>query len=127
MTEPRQLSRRERQIMDVVYARTEASVAEVWESLPDRPSRTAVRTLLRILEEKGHLRHEKRGRQFIYQPVRPRQRAGQSAFRSVLSTFFDGSLEKAVAAHLAHPDADLAPDEIERLTELINDARKREA
>ncbi len=85
-----------------------------------------MRTLLRILEEKGHLRHQKRGRQFIYQPVRPRQRAGQSAFRGVLSTFFDGSLEKAVAAHLAQPDAELSSDEIERLTELINEARKRE-
>ena len=127
MTEPDQLSRRERQIMDIVYARAKASALEVWEVMPDRPSQTAVRTLMRILEEKGHLRHEKRGRQFIYQPVRPRQRAGQSAFRSVLSTFFDGSLEKAVAAHLAQPDANLSPEEIERLTELINEAKKREA
>jgi predicted transcriptional regulator len=127
MTEPDQLSRRERQIMDIVYARAKASALEVWEAMPDRPSQTAVRTLMRILEEKGHLRHEKRGRQFIYQPVRPRRRAGQSAFCSVLSTFFDGSLEKAVAAHLAQPDANLSPEEVERLTELINEAKKREA
>jgi predicted transcriptional regulator len=126
MEETRHLSRRERQIMDIVYGRGSASAIEVWQDLTDRPSRTAVRTLLRILEEKGHLRHEKRGRQFVYQPVRPRQRAGESAFRGVLTTFFDGSLEKAVAAHLARPDAELSTDEIDRLAELINEARKRE-
>jgi predicted transcriptional regulator len=127
MDEQNQLSRRERQIMDVVYARDEAPAAEVWQNLPDRPSRTAVRTLLRILEEKGHLRHKKRGRQFIYQPTRPRQRAGQSALQRVLHTFFDGSLEKAVAAHLAQPGSQLSPDELERLLSLINDARQKEA
>jgi len=127
MDEQNQLSRRERQIMDVVYARGEAPAAEVWQNLPDRPSRTAVRTLLRILEEKGHLRHEKRGRQFIYQPTRPRRRAGQSALQRVLQTFFDGSLEEAVAAHLAQPGSQLSPDELERLVSLINDARQKEA
>ena len=126
MNETHQLSRRERQIMDVVYARGEATAVNVWEDLDDRPSQTAVRTLLRILEEKGHLRHEKRGRHFVYQPVRPRRRAGQSAFRSVLSTFFDGSLEKAVAAHLAHPDANLSREELKRLIGLIDEARKKE-
>ena len=127
MHEQNQLSRRERQIMDIVYARAEASANEVWHTLPDPPSQTAVRTLLRILEDKGHLRHEKRGRQFIYQPTRPRRRAGQSALQRVLHTFFDGSLEKAVAAHLAHPSAELSPEELERLLNLINQARQKEA
>lgn len=127
MDEQAHLSRRERQIMDIIYARAEASATEVWQALADRPSRTAVRTLLRILEEKGHLRHEKRGRQFIYRPTRPRRRAGQSALQRVLHTFFDGSLEKAVAAHLGHPASELSPEELERLLHLINEARKKEA
>lgn len=126
MDDQNQLSRRERQIMNVVYARSQASATQVWQDLPDPPSRTAVRTLLRILEEKGSLRHEKRGREFIYEPTRPRQRAGQSALRGVLHTFFDGSLEKAVAAHLAHPDANPSPEELKRLVGLIDEAREKE-
>ena len=113
------LSRRERQIMNVIYARGAASATEVWQAIPDPPSRTAVRTILRILEEKGHLRHRKRGREFIYRPVRPRGRAGRSAFRRVLETFFDGSLEKAVAAHLADPSVELTEEETERLIRLV--------
>ena len=124
--EQSQLSRRERQIMNVIYARGEASASEVWEALPDRPSRTAVRTLLRILEEKGRLGHRKRGREFIYRPTRPRTRAGRSALLGVLETFFDGSLEKAVAAHLADPGVKLSPEELERLARLVRDARRRE-
>ena len=120
------LSRRERQIMDVVYACGEAPAAEVVKRIPDPPTRTAVRTMLRILEEKGHLRHRKEGREFIYQPTRARQRAGQSALRGVLATFFDGSLEKAVAAHLADPAAEPTPDELKRLARLIREAKKRE-
>jgi predicted transcriptional regulator len=119
------LSRRERQIMDVVYARGEASAGEVHAALPDAPSRTAVRTLLRILEEKGHLKHRQEGLTYIYQPTRPRGRAGRSALRRVLETFFDGSLEKAVAAHLADDAARLSPEELARLAVLINQARKR--
>ena len=120
------LSRRERQIMSVIYARGEASASEVWEALPDRPSQTAVRTLLRILEEKGRLGHRKQGRRFIYRPTKPRTRAGRSAFQGVLATFFDGSLEKAVAAHLADPGVKLSPDELERLARLVRDARQQE-
>ncbi|MHC4399205.1 MAG: BlaI/MecI/CopY family transcriptional regulator [Planctomycetota bacterium] len=126
MDERNQLSRRERQIMSVVYARGEASATEVWQSLSDRPSRTAVRTLLRILEEKGHLRHRKQGREFIYRPVRPRGRAGRSALHGVIETFFDGSLEKAVAAHLSDPGIEIPPEELKRLAQLIREARKRE-
>ena len=122
---PLYLSRRERQIMDVIYACGEASAAEVVERIPDPPTRTAVRTMLRILEEKGHLKHRKRGREFIYQPTRPRQRAGQSALRGVLATFFEGSLEKAVAAHLADPATEPTPEELKRLARLIREAKKR--
>ncbi len=126
MDEQTQLSRRQRQIMDTIYGRGKATATEVWQDLPDRPSRTAVRTLLRILEEKGLLRHQKQGRQFVYQPTRPRGRAGQTAFRRVLSTFFDGSLEKAVAAHLANPNSQLSADELQRLAGLIEEARNKE-
>jgi BlaI family transcriptional regulator, penicillinase repressor len=118
------LSRRERQIMDIVYERGEASAQEVQAGLPDPPSNTAVRTLLRILETKGHLKHRQEGMKYIYRPSRPRGRAGRSALRRVLQTFFDGSLEKAVAAHLGDPATDLSPAELERLTELIRQARQ---
>jgi len=119
------LSRRERQIMDVVYARGRATATEVLEGLADPPSRTAVRTFLRILEEKGHLRHRKEGREFVYQPIRPRWSAGKSAFRRVLNVFFGGSLEKAVAAHVADPDAELTQAELRRLAQLIREARRK--
>jgi len=119
------LSRRERQIMDIVYARGSASATEVLNDMPDAPSRATARTLLRILEQKGHLRHSKQGRQFVYAPIRPRRRAGRSALRRVLSTFFDGSLEQAVAAHLSEPDAKLSKDELARLADLIRRARRK--
>ena len=119
------LSRRERQIMDVIYGRGAATAVEVVENLPDPPSKTAVRTLMRILEEKGHLKHVQRGREFVYQPTRPRLRAGRSAFQRVLATFFEGSLEKAVAAHLSDSAADLSAEELQRLADLIQEARKQ--
>ena len=119
-----QLSRRERQIMDVVYARGEATAADVHAGLADPPSYTAVRTLLRILEAKGHLKHRQAGAKYVYRPSRPRDDAGLSALQRVLHTFFDGSLEKAVAAHLGEA-ADLAPDELGRLADLIHQARKK--
>ena len=119
-----QLSRRERQIMDVVYALGKASATEVLDHLADPPSRTAVRTFLRILEDKGHLKHDKRGREYVYHPTRLRRRAGQSAMRRVVETFFEGSLERAVSAHLADPSALLSRDELTRLARLVREARK---
>jgi predicted transcriptional regulator len=119
------LSRRERQIMDVIYARGEATATDVVENMPDPPTRTTVRTMLRILEEKGHLSHRKEGREFVYRPTHARPRAGQSALRRVLRTFFDGSLAKAVAMHLADPDNKLSDEEMERLTDLVRQARKK--
>jgi BlaI family transcriptional regulator, penicillinase repressor len=127
MSEPADLnlSRRERQIMDIVYARGEASASDVLNDMPDPPTRTAVRTMLRILEEKGHLAHKKKGREFIYQPTRARTRAGLSALRRVVQTFFEGSLEKAVAVHLSDPKSELSGDELKRLADLIRQARRK--
>ncbi|MGA2253892.1 MAG: BlaI/MecI/CopY family transcriptional regulator [Thermoguttaceae bacterium] len=120
----RDLSRRERQILDIVYARGAATAVQVVEDMADPPSRTAVRTLLRILEGKGHLKHHKDGKTYIYRPRRARTQAGQFALRRVLQTFFDGSLEQAVAAHLADEQSNLSPDELQRTVSLIRQARK---
>ena len=124
MTDDLGLSRRERQIMDVVYTRGEATATDVLDALEDPPSRTAVRTFLRILEEKGHLKHRTRGREYVFRPVKARGPVGRSAFRRVLETFYDGSLEKAVAAHLNDPRADVEGDELKRLLELIREAKR---
>jgi predicted transcriptional regulator len=119
------LSRRERQIMEIVYRCGQASAAEVVAELPDPPSKTAVRTLLRILEEKGHLKHRQEGLAYVYVPAHSRTQAAKSAFRRVLHTFFEGSLEKAVAAHLGDDAADLSAAELARLADLIRQARKK--
>ena len=118
------LSRRERQIMDIVYARGEASAAIVHAALPDPPSYSAVRALLAILVNKGHLRHRAEEGRYIYAPTRRRAQAGRSALRRVLDTFFEGSLEKGVAALLQGADANLSPEELQRLGQLIQQARK---
>jgi predicted transcriptional regulator len=121
---PLKLSRRERQIMDVLYARGQATVAEVLENLHDPPSYSAVRALLGILETKGHVKHLPDGPRYIYQPVVSRQKAGQSVMRQVLQVFYGGSLEKAMAALLDASEAKLAPEQRERLEELIRQSRK---
>ena len=118
------LSARERQIMDIVYARSEASATNVLGDLPDALSRASVRTFLRILEDKGHLTHRKSGREFIYRPIQARKSVGRSAMSRVVSTFFGGSIEQALAAHLTDPKARLSDDELARLNKLIRQARK---
>jgi len=118
------LSRRERQIMDIIFALGQASVTAVVDNMTDPPTSTTVRTMMRILEEKGHLAHHKNGREFIYTPTKPRGHVGKSALNRVLGTFFEGSLEKAVAAHLTD-DNGPSPEELERLAGLIRDARKQ--
>lgn len=126
MSDLSQLSRRERQIMEVIYAKGEATATDVLEAMPDAPTRTAVRTFLRILEDKGQLTHDKRGREFVFHPVRARERTGQSAFGRVLQTFFGGSLEKAVASYLADPDSEISAMELRRLSALINQTRRKD-
>ena len=118
------LSRRERQIMDIMYARGRASVSEVHETIPDAPSYSAVRALMRILEEKGHLKHETQGNRYIYLPTRSRKEASRSAVHRLLQTFFDGSREQALAALLAVSPSRPTPEELDRLAKLIEDARK---
>lgn len=123
-TSPHLLSRRERQIMDIVYSQGEASAAAVHTALPDPPSYSSVRALMAILVEKGHLRHRSAGGRYIYSPTRRRTQVGRSALRRVLDTFFEGSLEKAVAAILQGSDGNLPQAELKRLSELIQQARK---
>ncbi len=120
------LSRRERQIMDILYRQGRASAAEVLAGLPDPPGYSAVRALLRILEEKGHVRHEGEGKRYVYLPMQPRQNAAQSALRQVLHTFFGGSIENAVATLLSDQDTQLSEEELARLADLIDQAREGE-
>jgi BlaI family transcriptional regulator, penicillinase repressor len=124
MTKERELSRRERQIMDVLHARSKATAKEVQEALKDPPSYSAVRALLRILEDKGHIKHRQEGNRYIYLPRGSREKASQSALRRVVSTFFGGSARLTIAALLDEADAELGPEEIERLKTLISDAKK---
>lgn len=119
-----ELSRRERQIMDIVYARGRASAAEVHQAMTDAPSYSAVRTLLGILEQKGQLRHEAAGKKYIYLPTTSPRSAGQSAMRRLLNTFFGGSTEKAMAALLQNSDTRPDDQELGRLAKLIEQVRK---
>ena len=119
------LSRRERQIMDVLYQLGEATAADVQERLPEPPSYSAVRAMLRILEDKGHVRHHEDGPRYVYAPVVARDKARKSAVTHLLRTFFDGSVEQAMAALLDGSDRALSRDEIDRLSTLI-EQRKRE-
>ncbi len=123
---PPALSRRERQIMDILYAHPApgASVANVLAALPDPPSYSAVRALLRILEDKGHARHRNDKGKYLYIPTTPRPQAAKAALRRVLETFFAGSLENALAAHLADPATALSRAELRRLAALIQEAKK---
>ena len=125
MTDPNQLSRRERQIMDVVFAGQVVSVQEICAALPDPPTPMAVRRMLAILMEKKYLRRKKRGREFMYFPQQSKKRAGLKALRKVLATYFDGSVDAALAMHLEKPGANLTDEDIDRLTSLINDLSKK--
>jgi predicted transcriptional regulator len=119
------LSRRERQIMDVLYQLGEATAAEVQERLPEPPSYSAVRAMLRILEDKGHIAHHEDGPRYVYTPTVARDTARRSAVSHLLKTFFDGSVEQAMAALLDGAERKLSRDEIDRLSHLI-EQRKRE-
>jgi predicted transcriptional regulator len=119
-----QFSRRERQIMEILYRLGRASVADVLRELPDEPSYSAVRAHLRILEEKGHVQHEEKDLRYVYLPVVTRERARRSALRSMLDTFFGGSAEEMVAALLDRPTKRLSSEELDRMAALIDKARK---
>jgi predicted transcriptional regulator len=118
------LSRRERQIMDVLFRRGRATAAEVMADLPSDAGNSTVRTQLRVLERKGHVRHEQDGLRFVYTPVVARRAARKSALRHVIDTFFDGSPEKAVAALLGGEAAKLSDEQFDRIAEMIAKARK---
>ena len=119
------LSRRERQIMDIIYQLGQASAAEVLENMPDAPSYSAVRAMLRLLEEKGYLKHDTDGPRYVFVPTVNRDKARKSALQQMLQTFFDGSTEEAVATLLSMSRARLSKDELDRLSEMIEEARKK--
>lgn len=118
------LSKRERQIMDIVFQAGEVSASEVHAQLPDAPTYTAVRTMMRLLEDKGLLRHRVDGRKFIYSTRKSPAVAGRSAMKRVLEVFFGGSLENAVAAHLNDPGMRLDAHDLDRLRDVIDEAEE---
>src|SRR6478735_9048039 len=119
------LTRRERQIMDIIFARGEATAAEVNAALPDQPSYSTVRTLLRILEEKGHLKHREDGQRFVYIPTTTRAAESKSALKRVVQTFFSGSLADAVAALVDTADGKLPAAELKRIEAIIKKAKTK--
>jgi predicted transcriptional regulator len=121
---PNALSRRERQIMDILYRLERASVGQVLAEIAGKPSYSTVRAQLRVLEEKGHVRHEEHGLRYVYVPAVPREVARRSALRHLVETFFDGSTEKVVAALLGGEVARISPEELDRLARLISKGRK---
>jgi predicted transcriptional regulator len=121
------LSRRERQIMDILYSRGRATASDVQAALPDPPSYSAVRAMLRILEDKGHIRHEQDGPRYLYRPTVARDNAKRSALHHLLQTFFDGSREQAISALLDDSSSRLSEAELERLARLIDRARRNGA
>ena len=121
---PTTLARRERQIMDVLYRAGRATAAEVMAALPGEPNSSTVRTQLRVLEEKGHVRHDEEGLRFVYAPAVPRHAARKSALKHLVETFFDGSAEQVVAAVLGGEASRLSDEDLKRIAALVADARK---
>src|SRR5437762_1251267 len=113
------LARRERQIMDILYRRGRATAGDVMAELSGDPNYSTVRTQLRVLEEKGHVRHEEQGLRYVYEPAVPRSSARKSAMRHMVETFFDGSAENAVAALLGGEGAKLSNDQLDRIADLV--------
>ena len=124
MTDHRDLSRRERQILDILYKHGRATAADVQAALPEPPSYSAVRALLRILEDKGHVRHEQDGPRYMYLPTVAHDNAQRSALRHILQTFFNGSAEQAISALLDDTSGRMSPAELDRLARMIDTARK---
>ena len=124
MLKLQQLSRRERQIMDILYQGGKASAADVLAAMPDPPSYSAVRAMLRVLEEKGHVKHQEEGLKYVYAPVVARDKAKRSSVKHVMETFFNGSAEQIVAALLDVSSTRLTRDELDRMAEMIEKAKK---
>ncbi|MBL8854966.1 MAG: BlaI/MecI/CopY family transcriptional regulator [Planctomycetaceae bacterium] len=124
MKQPEKLSRRERQIMDTVFALGEATVNQIVANIPDPPTPMAVRRMMHILEQKGCLKRRLEGREVVYAPKEAKTKAGRSAFQRVLETFFGGSLEEALAAHLHASRESISDEERARLISLIENARE---
>lgn len=124
MAKASELSRRERQIMDAVFELEEATVNQVVEAIPDPPTAMAVRRMMHILEEKGHLKRRENGREVIYAPRESKEKAGRGAFQKVIETFFGGSLEQALAAHLHSRKDAVTEEERQRLITLIEQAKR---
>jgi BlaI family transcriptional regulator, penicillinase repressor len=120
-----ELGRRERQIMEIIHKRGRASAADVHGDLPDPPTYTAVRGMLRILEDKGYLRHEQEGPRYVYSPTADPRRVGHSALKHLVSTFFDGSASSVVAAMVGLYEKDLEEDDIEKLQLMLDRARRK--
>ncbi len=120
------LSRRERQIMDVIYQNGTATVSEVQQAIPDSPNYSSVRAILGILENKGYVRHKKNGRAYVYSPVIKRKQASNQMLKQMVNTFFDGSVENVVAALISMKSSQLSEDDFERLSKLIDDYREKE-
>ena len=123
MSDASEPSRRERQIMDVVFAQGEATVNQIAAALPDPPTAMAVRRMMHILEEKGFLKRRQDGREVIYSPKQSKERAGKKALQHVIDTFFGGALDEALAAHLTGRGA-VTPEQLARMNQLIDQARK---
>ena len=120
------LSRRERQIMQVIFAHGSATAKQIVNEIPDAPSRTAIRTTLSILVDKNLLKYKRVGREFVYSPTRSREKASRGALQNVLSTFFGGSIEDLVASHFSDPDSELTAEQLKRLEKMIREARKKD-
>ncbi|WP_395745742.1 BlaI/MecI/CopY family transcriptional regulator [Prosthecobacter sp.] len=117
------LSRREREVMDLVFAQGEATLTQILEGMESPPTRPALRSILTILEGKGHLKHRQEGREFIYRPVHSRAEVGQSTLSRVIGTFFGGSLTQALAAYLSHPQTKLSEEEVAELRGFLDQAK----
>lgn len=126
MDPTRNLSRRERQIMQVIFANGNATAKEIEAEIPDAPSRTAIRTTLTILVEKKLLKYKRVGREYVYSPLRSRERASRGALQNVLSTFFGGSIENLIASHFSDPGSELSDEELKRIEKMIREARAKE-
>jgi BlaI family transcriptional regulator, penicillinase repressor len=121
---PALLTKRERQIVDALYRLGRATAAEIMAAVPGAPTYSTIRTQLRVLEAKGHVRHEEQGLRYVYMPTVPRRAARKSALKHLVETFFDGSSAKAVAALLGGEASRIADDDLERIAEILNNARE---